>query len=136
MSQPEIRLSLTLEGTVAPSEDPAKVKEAMANVLGDCRHSIEQDASRIKVSSDDARCIRRLRDQLRDRHVRSAARKLLYAGREGKRSTVMLNRQAARAGVLVLCGSEAESPLGPLFLTIRSDDLDAVIESLTAYEGG
>ena len=48
----------------------------------------------------------------------------------------MFNRQAAYAGVLALCGSEAESPLGPIYLRIDSQDLDDVIEWLTAYEPG
>lgn len=136
MSLPEFHLRVTLEGLVALSEDPSRVKAAMANVLGDSLYQIEEGARTLRITSDDPRSIKRLHDQLRDRHVRAAARKLLYAGRDGNTASVMLNRQAAYAGVLVLCGSEEESPLGPLYLTVVSDELDSVIQWLTAYEAG
>ena len=88
----------------------------------------------MKITSDDPQCLVKVHDQLRDRRVRAAARRLLMTGREGSRTTVMLNRQAATAGIVVLCSSEAESPLGPMYLTIESRELDAVIDWLTAYE--
>ena len=136
MPQPEFRLRVTVEAALSPSEDPAKVRSAVANVLGECRRELREDPSRVRVTSDDGTSLRLLHDQLRDRHVRAAARKLLLVGRERGRTTVMLNRQAAQAGVLALCGSESESPLGPINLTIESEKLDDVVEWLTAYEAG
>jgi predicted RNA binding protein with dsRBD fold (UPF0201 family) len=88
------------------------------------------------MTSDDSASVMRLREQLRDRHVRAAARRLFISRREGNKVTMMFNRQAAHAGVLALCGSEAESPLGPIYLSIESESLDEVIEWLTAYEPG
>ena len=134
MPPPEFNLRVSARASLAPSEDPAKVKTAVANVLGECRHTLEEDSRWVTMNSEDSVCLRRLHDQLRDRHVRAAARKLLLAGREGSSSTVMLNRQAAHAGVIALCGSEEESPVGPILLTIESKELDDVIEWLTAYE--
>jgi predicted RNA binding protein with dsRBD fold (UPF0201 family) len=136
MPRPKFHLRVTAEAAVGLSEDSAKVGTAVANVLGECRHVVEEVPQMVRMTSDDSASILRLHDQLRDRHVRAAARKLLLAGREGNVSTVMLNRQAAYAGVLALCGSEAESPLGPIYLTIGSDELDDAIEWLTAYETG
>lgn len=108
----------------------------MGNVLGDSAYSFEEGKRSLRAASVDPRSIRRLHDQLRDRRVRGAARRLFASGREGDRATVMLNRQAAFSGVLVMCSSEAESPLGPLYLTIESKDMDAVVQWLTAYESG
>jgi len=136
MPRPEFRLRVSAEAVVRPSEDPAKVGTAVANALGECRHVVEDVPQMVRITSDDGASIERLHDQLRDRHVRAAARKLLLAGREGNVSTVLLNRQAAYAGVLALCGSEEESPLGPIYLTIGSDELDDVVEWLTTYETG
>ena len=42
--------------------------------------------------------------------------------RDGRRVTVLLNRQAAAAGVVALCTSATESPLGPLVLEIECDN--------------
>ncbi len=136
MPQPEFRLRVTVEASLAQSEDPGKVKAAVSNVLGECRYSVNEDSRRMAITSDDVASITKLHDQLRDRHVRAAARRLLISRREGNRVTMMFNRQAAHAGVLVLCGSEAESPLGPIYLSIESENLDGVIEWLTAYESG
>ncbi len=77
-----------------------------------------------------------LRDQLRDRHVRAAARRLLLYSIKGGRAELMLNRQAAVAGVVVVCGSPEESPLGPIYLRLESDNLPAAIDWLTAYDSG
>jgi predicted RNA binding protein with dsRBD fold (UPF0201 family) len=127
---------VTVEAALALSEDPSKVRTAVENVVGECRHSLLEDTRRVVITSDDNASVIRLHDQLRDRHVRAAAKKLLMVRREGSRSTLMFNRQAAHAGVLALCGSEAESSLGPIYMTIESDRLDDLIEWLTAYETG
>jgi len=136
MPQPEFRLRVTVEASLALSEDPSKVRAAALNVLGECRYNINEDSRRIVMTSDDSASVTKLHDQLRDRHVRTAARRLLITRREGNRVTMMFNRQAAHAGVLALCGSEAESPLGPIYFSIESEKLDEVIEWLTAYESG
>lgn len=136
MPQPEFRMWVTVEAPLALSEDPSKVKAAVANVLGECRYRVEEDSHRIAMISDDSASLAKLHDQLRDRHVRAAARRLLISRRDRNRVSVMFNRQAATAGVLSLCGSEWESPLGPIYLTIESEQLDDVIEWLTAYESG
>ena len=136
MPSPEFRLHVRAQATVAPSEDPAKVRVAVTNTLGECRQSLKENPQGIAIHSDDSASLTRLHDQLRDRRVRAAARRLLLTRREGSSVTVMFNRQAAHVGVLALCGSEAESPLGPIYLTIESDELDNVIEWLTAYETG
>ena len=132
--KPELRFHVRLESSLSPSEDPKKVIAAMNNIVGECVYDLGEERWSVRITSDDPRCLVKVHDQLRDRRVRAAARRLLTTGREGRRTTVMLNRQAAAAGVIVLCSSEAESPLGPIYLTIESEQLDAVIDWLTAYE--
>ena len=90
----------------------------------------------MRIFTDDPKALLRIRDQLRDRHVRSAARRRLLLNREDDSTSLMLNRQAATAGVLVVCGSPEESPLGPIYLTIESKRLDDVIDWLTSYAEG
>lgn len=134
-SQPkaDIKAEVVLEASVSPSEDPGKVLKAMEEVTGDVPRSVRVTPSSIRIESDAAALVK-VHDQLRDRRVRAAARRLALAGREGKRFTVMLNRQAAYVGVIALCSAEAESPLGPIFLTVRAPDIDAVLTWLTDYE--
>ena len=78
--------------------------------------------------------LHRLQEQLRDRRVRAAARRVLVRERKIETVTFMLNRQALTAGVLVVCGAPEESPLGPVYVTIESKELDKVIDWLTTYD--
>ena len=134
--QPEKTVTLLLEAPLSPSEDPEKVIQAMKRVLGDAEHSLEVSSRLVRIASTDRRGLRILHDQLRDRHVRSAARRLMLSRKIGDSTTILLNRQAATVGVIALCATEGESPLGPISFTISSGDIDGVIEHLTAYRTG
>ena len=122
-----------LRATVSPSEDPQKVLAAMRQVFGDCDYSVEEGSTSIRLRSDSSRCLQRLHDQLRDRHVRDAARRLMLASLGGRVLPLKLNRQAAAAGVLALCSNAVESPLGPLNLEIESDAPEKLVDWLTAH---
>ena len=128
-----LSLELVLEGTVSPSEDRGKVLTAAANVLGECRCEDVGTPDLVRFVSDDWRCLQKVHDQLRDRRVRDSARRLLIRRREGDGVSLLLNRQAAFRGIVVVCDSEDESPLGPLVLALRSRELDRVIDWLTLH---
>jgi uncharacterized protein len=134
--RPEFPARVALEATVAPSEDPSKVLGAMKNVLGEVDHAVRESPSKIRIDSSASGNLDRVHDQLRDRHVRGAAKRRLYAGRSGNSTTVMINRQAATAGVVALCDNEGESPLGPIYLTIESKKLEEWIQWLSDYPSG
>jgi predicted RNA binding protein with dsRBD fold (UPF0201 family) len=105
----------------------------MRRVLGECDYSVDEGATSIRLLSESSRCLQKLHDQLRDRHVRDAARRLMLASLEGRVLPLKLNRQAAAAGVLALCSNAVESPLGPLNLEIESEAPGKLIDWLTAY---
>ena len=128
-------MHVTLEATVSPSEDPVKVAGAVANVAGADPGSVSVRAGGVRLVRDDQEALVLLRNQLRDRHVRSVARRQLLLNGTGKTTSMMLNRQAAAAGVMAVCGSPGESPLGPIHLTISSPKLEEVVDWLTVYEG-
>ena len=133
MAQPEFRAKLFLEAKISPSEDPSKVIQAMKNLVGEVQYDAAVGPGSAGLETDDPRALIRIRDQLRDRHVRSAARKQMIVNRSESRTSLMFNRQAASAGVVALCGSPEESPLGPICVTIESEKVDAVADWLTAY---
>ena len=126
---------VTIEAGVSPSEDARKVALAVDNIVGDSG-LVEITVRGARFRSDDLGSLGHLRDQLRDRRIRAAARRLLLRERDGKSAVLMLNRQAAFVGVIALCGSPEESPLGPVYLTLESKDMEAAIDWLTAYEEG
>lgn len=92
------------------------------------------DYEKVEFVSDDLASLVHLRDQLGDRRIRAAARRLMEYSRHGTRTEIMINRQAAFAGVIVVCGSQDESPLGPIYLRIQSNKMDDLVGWLTAYE--
>jgi predicted RNA binding protein with dsRBD fold (UPF0201 family) len=126
-------VKIELRATVAPSEDPQKVLAAMRQALGECEYEVDEAPTSIRIRSTSARCLQKLHDQLRDRHVRDAARRLMLASLEGNVLPLKLNRQAAVVGVLALCSNAVESPLGPLNLLLESDEPAKLIDWLTAY---
>ena len=126
---------VTIEAGVSPSEDARKVALAVDNIVGNSG-LVEITVRGARFRSDDLGSLGHLRDQLRDRRIRAAARRLLLRERDGKSAVLMLNRQAAFVGVIALCGSPEESPLGPVYLTLESKDMEAAIDWLTAYEEG
>jgi len=105
----------------------------MRQVFGDCDYSVLEAADSIRLSSSSSRCLQRLHDQLRDRHVRDAARRLMLASLEGRVLPLKLNRQAAAAGVLALCTNAVESPLGPINLEVETDTPEKLVDWLTAH---
>jgi predicted RNA binding protein with dsRBD fold (UPF0201 family) len=106
----------------------------MVSVIGAAERSVRAGRSSVTVTSEDQRSLDVLKEQLRDRHVRSAARRLAMRGGEGKKLKLMINRQAAFVGVLALCASPAESPLGPIYLTVETDGREQLVAWLTDIE--
>ena len=130
------RLSLVLRAEVAASEDAAKVLAAARNALGECDCQVEQRPNAVIISSSDRGCLQKIHDQLRDRHVRDAARRLLLKSSEGNHLRLLLNRQAAYVGIIAVVSTGEESPLGPLVLEMDSSDPQALIDWLTFYQTG
>ena len=136
MSLHEFRFRLTLKATISPSEDPEKVAGALGKVVGLGPEAASVNQRWARLVTTDAKSLEHVRDQLRDRHIRSAARRQLILNKAGAASSMLLNRQAAAVGVVAVCGGPQESPLGPIYLTLSSEKLDGAIDWLTAYTGG
>ena len=130
----EFSVSLELRASVSRSEDPEKVLKAMRNLVGEGDCQVTNETGTITVTSNSRRSLEKIRHQLRDRRVRSAARRLLLTKSEGGSVSIMLNRQAASVGIVALCNREDESPLGPIYMRLESDHLGNLMDWLTAYE--
>lgn len=135
MDNPDPAARLTLWASISPSEDPDKVAGALRRIAGgEGGETKLEEGSAIFLAPPVA--LVRLRDQLRDRHVRSAARRQFLGNAKRRSTSVLLNRQAAAVGVVALCGSPEESPLGPVHVKLESERLAEVIDWLTSYASG
>jgi predicted RNA binding protein with dsRBD fold (UPF0201 family) len=130
---PEIEVFVETQVKLSESKD--KVSSAISNLFKDGEMRVESD--RIQFLSNKIESLRFLRDQFRDRRVRSAARRLLLSNQKDSDSTfLLLNKQAATVSIAAICDDPKESPLGPIVLRIRSSRLRSVIDWLTAGYAG
>ena len=133
MLEPEPNATLILNASISPSEDPKRVISAMQKVVGSSPSHVSSDGKSAKLVTRDPKALERVRDQFRDRRIRSSVRRQFLVNKSGRSTTLMLNRQAAAAGVVAICGSPEESSLGPIYLTVESDDLDNLVEWFSSY---
>jgi predicted RNA binding protein with dsRBD fold (UPF0201 family) len=128
-------IDIVVEAQVKKSESKDKVAGAISKLFPS-GGELKYEADRVLFISSKESSLQFLRDQLRDRRIRAAARRLLLSNTEGSFQTMLLlNKQAATVGIAALCDDPDESPLGPIVLQIRSHDLSRVIGWLTkGYE--
>ncbi|MGI0090656.1 MAG: RNA-binding domain-containing protein [Nitrososphaerales archaeon] len=127
---PEEEIDIVAEAQVKHTESKEKVAKAISNLFrssGDLR--FEQD--RVAFVSSERNSLSLLKDQFRDRRIRSAARRLLLSNQRELETTLLFNKQAATVGIAALCDDPSESPLGPIVLRINSQHLEQVIDWLT-----
>jgi len=109
------------------SESLEKLSAAIANVFTD--YPIKQNENFL-LESDSVGSLSKLYDYIRSKQTIGVVRSRLLRNLAGNETFLLLNRQAAYAGSIVICDSEAESPLGAIKLTLRSSAIPKVIDWL------
>ena len=84
-------MNVTFEATLAPSEAPKKVLDAMKRIFVGNIALADQNSNMIKLVSEEPSSLNVLRDQFRDRLIRGAARRLLLSELKGDLTSIMLN---------------------------------------------
>ncbi len=125
-------IDIVAEAEVKHSESQAKVANALTNLFGKYSELHLEDG-RVVLTSSNRETLQLLKDQFRDRRIRAAARRLLLSSVQdgGMQAVILFNKQAATVGIAALCDDPSESPLGPIVLRIRSQNLAALIDWLT-----
>jgi predicted RNA binding protein with dsRBD fold (UPF0201 family) len=127
-----LKAEVIVEAQIKKTESSEKVADAVRKLFGDAGNlRIEPD--RVMLVSNDIGSLRYLKDQFRDRRVRSSARRLLLSNQEEGflQTYLLLNKQAATVGIGALCDDPRESALGPIVLRLRSEELSRIIDWLT-----
>ena len=114
----EIRLS----ARCFPTEDRGMIVEAITRLFPDAEVD-GNDPIVARSSSVDA-----FRDALRRYRIRDAARAVMRRGQNGNSTSFMLNKQVVAVGKVSF--SEESHPLGDIEVTIVSDDIDELIDSI------
>ena len=115
---------LQIEVDVNPTESEEKVKKALWNLFGDMptETKLGQKGSIIVAKTKSQEPLITLRNLLHRDHIRDAARKPLHQGLRDGTLTFYLNKQVAFAGHVSFSEPEAESPLGPIKVTLQTQD--------------
>ena len=125
-------IDIIAESQLEHTESREKVATALSNLFGKSGELRLEDDRVVFLSSERA-SLQLLKDQFRDRRVRAAARRLLLSTVEdqGIQAVLLLNKQAATVGIAALCDDPRESPLGPIVLRIRYQNILELIDWLT-----
>lgn len=114
----EIRLS----ARCFPTENMEKIVEAIIRLFPDAEVD-GNDPIVAQSASVDA-----FGDALRRYRIRDAARAVMRRGLKGDSTSFMLNKQVAAVGKVSF--SEEKHPLGDIEVTIVSDNIDELIDSI------
>jgi len=134
MTMSSVDVEIIVEAQIKRTESPAKVSDAVKKLFGE-KGDLRVEQDRVLFVSTNIEALRYLKDQFRDRRVRSSARRLLIKNRgeeDSLQTHLLLNKQAATVGIGALCDDPSESALGPIVLRLRSGNLEAIIDWLTA----
>jgi predicted RNA binding protein with dsRBD fold (UPF0201 family) len=125
-------VTVYVEAEIYPTEDAEKVSEAVNNVLGNASITIKPTikGSTLNAEAKGQDSLIKLRNMLHNDRIRDAARKLLFRSIRGNKIIFCLNKQVAFAGHISFSEETAESPLGPLRVTIETDNPQELVEWL------
>lgn len=123
---------MQVEVEVNPTEDPAKVKQAVENVLGmlEFEEKPKRRGSLLVGRARGMESLSKFGNLLRRERIRAAARTVLFQGLRGGVITFYLNKQVAYAGHVSFSEPVGESPLGPIRVEIKGDNLSELIDWL------
>ncbi len=116
-------VTIHVETEVNPTEAEDKVKTAVANLFGnmDIQTKPAYRGSVLTAEAKGQDALIRFRNLLHMDRVRDAARKALFGSLRGNAIRFCLNKQVAFAGHISFSQEVAESPLGPVKVSIECD---------------
>jgi predicted RNA binding protein with dsRBD fold (UPF0201 family) len=114
---------------INPSEDPQKIEQVMSNVLNNVEFKISKGS--IVATSKELESLSKIHDSIQKHRSQNTYLRFLETNMDGDETWFYLNKQAAFVNSVSLCEHADESALGPIKITIRSKNIERVIEWLT-----
>jgi predicted RNA binding protein with dsRBD fold (UPF0201 family) len=126
----EVRVFVETE--IYPTESEDNVKAAVNNVLSNTAISIKPSlkGSTLTALAKGQDSLIKLRNLLSNDRIRDASRKLFFKSIRGNMISFCLNKQVAFAGHVSFSEETAESPLGPIRVSIETENPQQLIEWL------
>jgi predicted RNA binding protein with dsRBD fold (UPF0201 family) len=127
-------IAVRVETEVNFTEDEEKVERAVANVFDNVSIGTKPSyrGSVLVAEAEGREALVKFRRLLSLDRIRDAARKVFFGGLRGNAIRFCLNKQVAFAGHVSFCEEVAESPLGPLRVTVECEDPRLLIDWLAS----
>ena len=125
-------IAIRVETEINPTETEEKVKRALSNIFGNVSTETKQSykGSILKAEAKGQEALVKLRNLLRTDRIRNAARKAFFEGMREKTISFCLNKQVAFAGHVSFSEEVAESPLGPIRVTVECENPRELVDWL------
>jgi predicted RNA binding protein with dsRBD fold (UPF0201 family) len=127
-------IAVRVETEINLTEAEEKVEKAVANVFDNVSAEIKPSykGSVLNAEVKGREALVKFRNLLRSDRIRDAARKVFFGGLRGKTISFCLNKQVAFAGHISFSEEVAESPLGPIRVTIECENPRQLIDWLAS----
>ncbi|MBN1245971.1 hypothetical protein JXA31_10295 [Candidatus Bathyarchaeota archaeon] len=127
-------IAVRVETEINLTEDGEKVGKAVANVFDNLSIEVttSYNGSVLRAEAKGLEALVKFRNLLSLDRIRDAARRVFLGGLRGNTIRFCLNKQVAFAGHVSFCEEIAESPLGPLRVTIECENPPQLIDWLAA----
>jgi predicted RNA binding protein with dsRBD fold (UPF0201 family) len=125
-------IAVRVEAEINPTEDADKVAQAVANIFDTAAVEVKSSykGSVLYATVEGREALVKFRSLLSLDRIRAAARKVFFGGLRGNTVMFCLNKQVAFVGHVSFSEEMAESPLGPIKVTIECSDPQQLIDWL------
>ncbi|NLE05885.1 MAG: hypothetical protein GX638_13955 [Crenarchaeota archaeon] len=119
-----MKVNVCVETKVNPTENNEKVKKALFNLFGDLPVEIKpvHNGQILAIQVCGQESLNYIRNILARDRIRDSSRKILRDSTKNDEIIFYLNKQVAFAGHVSFCEAEAESPLGPIKVSINCEN--------------
>lgn len=125
-------IELEIETPVHPTESREKVKKALKTIV-DTEYTLSEkdDQNILHGKAQGLQSVSRIYQRLRDQLIVESARKIMRRSITGDTVVFYLHKQAAFVGKIHFCLPEAESPMGSIKVSIRSPNIEELVDWLS-----
>ena len=126
MKIPNINCMIEMSCPINPSEDPAKVEKAIANIFP--YSIIKYENFTMLAQSKELRSFEKIYETIHTNQSQKTYSRNLENNLENDTTWFFLNKQAAFVEKVAICDEPEESPLGPIKVTLASSNIDGIID--------
>ena len=126
---PNLQIEIEISCKVNPTESYDIIIKSINSLFEGIKLEFRY-GDRIIGKSKNLEVLNVIHNQARDRYITSVLRRLLLSNLYKCSTWFYINKQVATKGVMVLVEDESESPLGPIRINLKSNNIERVIEWL------